>query len=98
MCSLTKKSIEFLIVLIGVSTPLSMVVVFLYFSLDLFLVAMPVWYFSLFLLIYLGLRIGWLPTTIEKPTELQRIRELLEKIECEIKDCRTILRGEAPLD
>jgi len=28
----------------------------------------------------------------------QRIRELLEKLEGEIKDCRRILRGEAPLD
>ena len=30
----------------------------------------------------------------ENQVERQRIRELLEKIECEIKDCRKILKGE----
>jgi ABC-type dipeptide/oligopeptide/nickel transport system permease component len=65
-----------------------MVVVYLYFTWELYLVAMPVWYCLFILVIYLGLRIGWLPTTIKKPTELQRIQELLEKIECEIKELK----------
>ena len=30
----------------------------------------------------------------ENETKQWRIRELLDKLECEIKDCRRILRGE----